>query len=99
MWPLGGTEPQNYWSEILTMESMKLLILACTVFRELSKLVLTNFFVYGLSLLTSKFFFFFRAVDIWAVGCLLFEMITGDPLFPGDSDIDQLFHIVKHLGE
>ncbi|XP_066925888.1 cyclin-dependent kinase-like 1 [Clytia hemisphaerica] len=39
-----------------------------------------------------------KAVDIWAVGCLLFEMITGDPLFPGDSDIDQLFHITKALG-
>jgi len=39
-----------------------------------------------------------RAVDIWAVGCLLYEMVTGDPLFPGDSDIDQLFHITKALG-
>jgi len=39
-----------------------------------------------------------KAVDIWAVGCLLFEMVTGDPLFPGDSDIDQLFHITKYLG-
>ncbi|XP_023346233.1 cyclin-dependent kinase-like 2 isoform X2 [Eurytemora carolleeae] len=25
-------------------------------------------------------------------------MLTGDPLFPGDSDIDQIFHIVKSLG-
>lgn len=39
-----------------------------------------------------------KAVDVWAVGCLLFEMITADPLFPGDSDIDQLFHIIKTLG-
>uniref|UniRef100_F6QWY8 cyclin-dependent kinase n=2 Tax=Ciona intestinalis TaxID=7719 RepID=F6QWY8_CIOIN len=36
-----------------------------------------------------------RAVDIWAVGCLITEMLTGDPLFPGDSDIDQLYHIIK----
>ena len=44
------------------------------------------------------FMIVFRAVDIWAVGCLLYEMVTGDPLFPGDSDIDQLFHITKALG-
>ncbi|XP_041365004.1 cyclin-dependent kinase-like 2 isoform X2 [Gigantopelta aegis] len=39
-----------------------------------------------------------RAVDIWAIGCLLSEMLTGEPLFPGDSDIDQLYHIVKCFG-
>ena len=43
--------------------------------------------------------FYFRAVDIWAVGCLLIEMLTGEPLFPGDSDIDQLYHIVKVFGK
>ena len=26
-------------------------------------------------------------------------MLTGEPLFPGDSDIDQLYHIVKVFGE
>ncbi|GFO18604.1 cyclin-dependent kinase-like 2 [Plakobranchus ocellatus] len=39
-----------------------------------------------------------RAVDIWAVGCLLSEMLTGEPLFPGDSDIDQLYHIIRCFG-
>ncbi|XP_052068901.1 cyclin-dependent kinase-like 4 isoform X15 [Mytilus californianus] len=39
-----------------------------------------------------------KAVDIWAIGCLLSEMLTGEPLFPGDSDIDQLYHIVKCFG-
>ncbi|ESO84233.1 hypothetical protein LOTGIDRAFT_108359 [Lottia gigantea] len=39
-----------------------------------------------------------RAVDLWAIGCLVAEMLTGEPLFPGDSDIDQLYHIVKCFG-
>lgn len=26
-----------------------------------------------------------QSIDIWAVGCLLPEMLSGDALFPGDS--------------
>ncbi|KAM6072836.1 cyclin-dependent kinase-like 2 isoform 3-T3 [Theristicus caerulescens] len=39
-----------------------------------------------------------KAVDVWAIGTLITEMLTGEPLFPGDSDIDQLYHITKCLG-
>ncbi|XP_074444711.1 cyclin-dependent kinase-like 2 isoform X4 [Larus michahellis] len=39
-----------------------------------------------------------KAVDVWAIGALITEMLTGEPLFPGDSDIDQLYHITKCLG-
>ncbi|XP_015201194.2 cyclin-dependent kinase-like 2 isoform X1 [Lepisosteus oculatus] len=39
-----------------------------------------------------------KAVDVWAIGCLFVEMLTGDPLFPGDSDIDQLYHIMRCFG-
>lgn len=40
-----------------------------------------------------------RAVDVWAIGCLFAEVMSGDPLFPGDSDIDQLYQIMKLLGD
>lgn len=40
-----------------------------------------------------------KEVDIWAIGCLFAEMMAGDPLFPGDSDIDQLFQIMKVMGK
>ena len=36
---------------------------------------------------------------MWAVGCIMGELIDGQPLFPGDSDIDQLYVIQKLLGE
>ncbi|XP_035531361.1 serine/threonine-protein kinase BUR1-like [Morone saxatilis] len=39
-----------------------------------------------------------KPVDVWAVGCLLIEMLTGQPLFPGDSDLDQIYHIVTCFG-
>ncbi|KAK4874245.1 hypothetical protein RN001_013605 [Aquatica leii] len=39
------------------------------------------------------------AVDVWSIGCLYAEMMTGDPLFPGDSDIDQLYLTIRLLGK
>jgi cyclin-dependent kinase-like len=37
-------------------------------------------------------------VDIWAIGCIACEIITGKPLFPGNSDLDQLHKIILSLG-
>ena len=34
-------------------------------------------------------------VDMWAIGCLMGELVDGEPLFAGDSDIDQLYKIQK----
>ena len=39
-----------------------------------------------------------RAVDVWSVGCILGELSDGQPLFAGESEIDQLFTIQKVLG-
>jgi len=37
-------------------------------------------------------------VDIWSAGCIFAEMLLKTPLFPGDSEIDQLFRIFRLLG-
>jgi cyclin-dependent kinase 2 len=37
-------------------------------------------------------------VDIWSAGCIFAEMVTKTPLFPGDSEIDQIFRIFRTLG-
>ncbi|KAF4578450.1 protein kinase superfamily protein [Pleurotus pulmonarius] len=39
------------------------------------------------------------AIDMWSVGCIFAEMaMHGHPLFPGDSEIDQIFKIFRILG-
>jgi len=37
-------------------------------------------------------------IDVWSMGCIFSEMINGAPLFPGDSEIDELFRIFRILG-
>ncbi|XP_039256141.2 uncharacterized protein LOC120332877 [Styela clava] len=39
-----------------------------------------------------------KAVDVWSIGCILGELSDSQPLFPGESEIDQLFTIQKVLG-
>jgi cyclin-dependent kinase len=36
-------------------------------------------------------------VDMWSVGCIFAEMCTRKPLFPGDSEIDEIFKIFRHV--
>ncbi|AQL10354.1 Putative glycogen synthase kinase family protein [Zea mays] len=38
------------------------------------------------------------AIDIWSVGCVVAELLIGQPLFPGESGVDQLVEIIKILG-
>ena len=37
-------------------------------------------------------------VDLWAVGCIMAEVYTFRPLFPGRSEVDEIFRICAILG-
>jgi len=39
-----------------------------------------------------------QTVDIWSVGCIMAELITGRTLFPGADHIDQLTRIMEVCG-
>ncbi|CAG9820417.1 unnamed protein product [Phaedon cochleariae] len=38
-------------------------------------------------------------VDVWAIGCVLAELIRGEALWPGKSDVDQLYLISCTVGD
>lgn len=38
------------------------------------------------------------AVDLWGVGAIIAEMVSKKALFPGDSEIDELYRIFRLLG-
>ncbi|KAK2975151.1 hypothetical protein RJ640_017364 [Escallonia rubra] len=39
-----------------------------------------------------------NSIDIWSAGCVLAELLLGQPLFPGENAVDQLVEIIKVLG-
>uniref|UniRef100_A0A3P8WSL7 Mitogen-activated protein kinase n=1 Tax=Cynoglossus semilaevis TaxID=244447 RepID=A0A3P8WSL7_CYNSE len=39
-----------------------------------------------------------KSIDIWSVGCILAEMLSNKPIFPGKHYLDQLNHILSVLG-
>ncbi|KAJ1495245.1 kinase-like domain-containing protein [Baffinella frigidus] len=38
------------------------------------------------------------AIDTWSYGCVFAELLLGQPLFPGESNVDQLVEIIKVVG-
>ncbi|KAL9927638.1 uncharacterized protein ACN427_001793 [Glossina fuscipes fuscipes] len=38
------------------------------------------------------------SIDLWAIGCIMAELYTFRPLFPGSSEVDQLYKICSVLG-
>ncbi len=37
-------------------------------------------------------------MDVWTLGCVLAELALNEPLFNGDSEVEQLFKIFRFLG-
>ncbi|KAI8621109.1 glycogen synthase kinase 3 [Chytriomyces sp. MP71] len=38
------------------------------------------------------------SIDMWSTGCVMAELMLGNPLFAGESSVDQLVEIIKILG-
>jgi dual specificity tyrosine-phosphorylation-regulated kinase 2/3/4 len=40
-----------------------------------------------------------HAVDIWSMGCIIYELITGQPLFPAQNENELLEYFILTIGE
>ena len=60
--------------------------------RGLSQLIIFRYRPPELLLRTTDYT---EAVDMWAIGCIMGELTDGQPLFPGESEFDQLEVIQK----
>jgi dual specificity tyrosine-phosphorylation-regulated kinase 2/3/4 len=38
------------------------------------------------------------AIDMWSLGCIMAELYTGFPIFPGENEQEQLSCIMEVLG-
>lgn len=55
----------------------------------------------GMQVLTLSSHFmldFWHMIDVWSTGCVMAELMLGQPMFPGETGIDQLVEIIKILG-
>eukprot|EP00042_Codosiga_hollandica_P055289 m.770651 g.770651 ORF g.770651 m.770651 type:complete len:618 (-) comp59084_c0_seq1:449-2302(-) len=39
-----------------------------------------------------------QAIDMWSLGCILYELHTGDPIFNGSNEVDQMMKITEVFG-
>ena len=38
------------------------------------------------------------AIDMWSLGCVLCELFTGFPIFPGENEYDLIYYFMEYLG-
>lgn len=38
------------------------------------------------------------AIDMWSLGCILAELANGYPIFPGESEVEQMCCLMEYLG-
>lgn len=67
----------------------------CYLICALLSLISVQCFSCSLLSLINQYLFF---LDVWSAGCVLAELLLGQPIFPGASSVDQLVEIIKVLG-
>lgn len=37
--------------------------------------------------------------DMFALGCIIGELVDGQPMFPGEDEVDQLYQLRRAIGQ
>jgi dual specificity tyrosine-phosphorylation-regulated kinase 2/3/4 len=93
----GDIKPENILFTDLTRQSVKVIDFGCSCFigKILFSYVQSRFYrapevVFGLQYGT--------AIDIWSFGCVLCEMVTGQPIFPAENEAELILMIAEVIG-
>lgn len=90
-------KPENVLLVNLTRTNIKLIDLgsACYQDRTLYTYIQSRFYRAPEIILGIPYT---SAIDTWSLGCVLVELYTGIPLFPGENELEQLLCIMELLG-
>ena len=90
-------KPENILLKSVTGTALKVIDFgsACFCDKRMYTYIQSRFYrapevMLGLSYTTS--------IDVWSFGCILVELFTGRPLFPGESEFEQMQCIMEVLG-
>ena len=90
-------KPENVAVELGRPDQVKVIDLgsACFVNEQIYEYIQSRYYRAPEVILGIKYG---PAMDVWSACLVIIELLTGDPLFPGDSELEQLHLFIEYMG-
>ncbi|XP_062872141.1 dual specificity tyrosine-phosphorylation-regulated kinase 4-like, partial [Trichomycterus rosablanca] len=93
----GDLKPENIALSLTNQGGIKVIDFGMSCYEPLQKIACIGTHVYRApEVIVRKHYT--TAVDMWSLGCILFELYAGQPLFFGQDEVDQMSLIMEVLG-